>query len=233
MVERWTDALAKLARDPDWLARNEKLGGIPAIRSPAAGRRPMRYAYGSATRSVRQNGIAKRHSMRYAIELIYVLIAVAVGFGATLVMDLWGILLKHTFSIPSSNYCFVGRWLRYMPEGIFRHSSIAAAPHKPAECAVGWIAHYAIGAIFALALVLLATPQWLREPTVLPAMILGIATVAIPFLVMQPSFGQGVAASKTPNPTQARLRSIMNHAVFGFGLYISALALSVVFKANA
>jgi tripartite-type tricarboxylate transporter receptor subunit TctC len=34
-VERWTDALAKLARDPGWLDRNEKLGGIPAIRSPA------------------------------------------------------------------------------------------------------------------------------------------------------------------------------------------------------
>ena len=35
VVERWTETLAKLARDPDWLARNEKLGGIPAIRSPA------------------------------------------------------------------------------------------------------------------------------------------------------------------------------------------------------
>jgi tripartite-type tricarboxylate transporter receptor subunit TctC len=35
VVERWTDALAKLARDPDWLGRNEKLGGISAIRSPA------------------------------------------------------------------------------------------------------------------------------------------------------------------------------------------------------
>jgi Protein of unknown function (DUF2938) len=104
------------------------------------------------------------------IELIYVLIAIAVGFGATLVMDLWGIFLKHTFNIPSPNYCFVGRWLCYMPEGIFRHSSIAAAPQKPAECPVGWIAHYAIGVIFALALVLLASPQWLQKPTVLPAM---------------------------------------------------------------
>lgn len=35
VVERWADALAKLARDADWLARNEKLGGISAIRSPA------------------------------------------------------------------------------------------------------------------------------------------------------------------------------------------------------
>jgi hypothetical protein len=167
------------------------------------------------------------------IEVIYVLNAIAVGFGATLLMDLWCIFLKHTFNIPSPNYCFVGRWLRYMPEGIFRHSSIAAAPPKPAECTVGWIAHYAIGVIFAFALVLLASPQWLQEPTFLPAMILGLATVAIPLLVMQPSFGLGIAASKTPNPTQARLRSLMNHAVFGLGLYISALALSLVFKAYA
>src|SRR5213592_1542615 len=89
------------------------------------------------------------------IELIYVLIAIGVGFGATLVMDLWGIFVKHTFNIPSPNYCFVGRWLRYMPEGVFLHSSIAAAPQKPAECTVGWIAHYAMGVIFALTLVLL------------------------------------------------------------------------------
>lgn len=164
------------------------------------------------------------------IELIYVFIAIAVGLGATLVMDLWAILLKRAFNIPSPNYCFVGRWLGYMPEGIFRHSSIAAAPQKPAECTVGWIAHYAIGAIFALALVLLASPRWLHEPTVLPAMILGLATVAIPFLVMQPSFGLGIASSKTPNPTQARLRSLMNHAVFGLGLYLSALALGLVFS---
>jgi hypothetical protein len=167
------------------------------------------------------------------IEPIYVLIAIAAGLGATLVMDLWAIFLKQAFNVPSPSYCLVGRWLRYMPEGIFRHGSIAAAPQKPAECKVGWIAHYAIGAIFALSLVLFASPRWLQEPTLLPAMVLGLATVAFPFLVMQPSFGLGLAASKTPNPTQARLRSLMNHAVFGLGLYISALAISFVFKAHA
>src|SRR5437867_6474504 len=167
------------------------------------------------------------------IELIHVLIAIAVGLGATIVMDLCAIFLRRAFDIPSPNYCFVGRWLRYMPEGIFRHSSIAAAPQKPAECTVGWIAHYAIGVIFALALVLLACPLRLQAPTVLPALILGLATVALPFFVMQPSFGLGIAASKTPNPTQARVRSLMNHAEIGLGLYISALALSLVFKAYA
>ena len=32
-ADKWTEALAKLATDPDWLAGNAKLGGIPAIRS--------------------------------------------------------------------------------------------------------------------------------------------------------------------------------------------------------
>jgi tripartite-type tricarboxylate transporter receptor subunit TctC len=35
VVERWSEALAKLARDEAWLAGNERLGGIPAIRSPS------------------------------------------------------------------------------------------------------------------------------------------------------------------------------------------------------
>jgi tripartite-type tricarboxylate transporter receptor subunit TctC len=35
VVARWSDVLSKLARDPAWLAGVEKLGGIPAVRSPA------------------------------------------------------------------------------------------------------------------------------------------------------------------------------------------------------
>src|SRR5262245_8463074 len=146
-------------------------------------------------------------------------------------MDLWTVFLKRTFSIPLPNYCFVGRWLRHMTDGVFRHPSIAAAAQKPAECTVGWIAHYAIGVLFALALVALTTPQWLQSPTPMPALIFGIVTVGMPFLIMHPSFGLGLAASKVPNPMQARLRSLMNHAAFGVGLYVSALAASSIVEA--
>lgn len=31
--------------------------------------------------------------------------AVAIGMGATLIMDLWNLFLKRMFSIPSLNYC--------------------------------------------------------------------------------------------------------------------------------
>jgi putative tricarboxylic transport membrane protein len=45
VVERWSEALAQLARDPAWLAGNEKLGGIPAIRSPAETEKFVREQY--------------------------------------------------------------------------------------------------------------------------------------------------------------------------------------------
>jgi tripartite-type tricarboxylate transporter receptor subunit TctC len=36
VLERWSAAMAQLSRDAQWLAGNEKLGGVPAVRSPAA-----------------------------------------------------------------------------------------------------------------------------------------------------------------------------------------------------
>ena len=157
-------------------------------------------------------------------------VAVVVGLGATLFMDLWALLLKHAFGIPSADYCLVGRWLRHMPEGTFTHASIAAASKKRFECAVGWIAHYVVGTMYALVLVALVSASWLARPTLLPAILFGIGSVLVPFLIMQPSFGLGIAAARTPNPTQARLKSLMAHAVFGVGLYVCAAGMSYVLK---
>lgn len=149
--------------------------------------------------------------------------AILIGLGATLTTDLWALFLKHAFKITSPNYCLVGRWIRTMPEGIFTHSNIASAPQKSAECTVGWIAHYMIGVTFAIGFVALVGNTWLQHPTLIPAIIFGVGTVLMPFFIMQPAFGLGFAASKTPNPTQARLRSLMNHVAFGAGLYLFAL----------
>jgi hypothetical protein len=149
--------------------------------------------------------------------------AILIGLGATLTTDLWALLLKRAFKITTPNYCLVGRWLRYMPEGVFRHSNIASTPRKSSECTVGWIAHYTIGITFAIAFVALVGNNWLQHPTLIPAIVFGVVTVLAPFFIMQPSFGLGFAASKMSNPTKARLRSLMNHSAFGVGLYLFAL----------
>lgn len=154
------------------------------------------------------------------------LVAAAIGLFATLFMDLWAFSLKSAFNIPLANYCLVGRWFLHMPEGKFVHASIANASPKRFECGTGWIAHYAIGAAYALLFVALASERWMAQPEILPPLLFGIGSLIVPFLVMQPSFGLGIAASRTPNPTHARLRSLMAHIAFGVGLYLSAICLS-------
>ena len=167
-----------------------------------------------------------------SIEADDILGAMAMGIGATLVMDLWNLFLKRAFDIPSLSYGLLGRWLRHMPGGTFRHASIAAAPQKPFECAVGWMAHYALGVGFALVFVVLTAGDWLARPTLLPALLYGTGTVVFPFFIMQPSLGLGVAGSRTPEPTKARLKSLVTHIVFGVGLYICALGVCYVLRVH-
>jgi Protein of unknown function (DUF2938) len=139
-------------------------------------------------------------------------------------MDLWNGFLKRGFGIPSLNYCLLGRWVRHMTSGKFAHSSIAKAPAKRFECAVGYLAHYSIGVAFALGFVTIAPEGWLERPSPALAVLFGIGTVVFPFFVMQPSLGLGMASSKAPKPLQARLKSVATHTVFGVGLYLAAVA---------
>lgn len=164
------------------------------------------------------------------MSVTYLVAAALVGIGATFAMDVWNAFLKKAFGIPSLNYCLLGRWLLHMPKGKFRHPSIAAAPSKRFECSVGPLAHYTIGIVFAVGFVLLASEAWLERPTLAPVLLYGIGTVVFPLFVMQPAFGLGVAAAKTPKPTQARLKSLMTHTVFGIGLFVCAWAMSFVLR---
>ena len=154
--------------------------------------------------------------------------AIPIGLGATLAFDLWGQFLKHAFQIAPSNICLVGRWLHYMPNGTFKHANIATIPAKRAECAAGWIAHYFIGITLATLFVIIAGDEWLQQPTPLPAIVFGILTVLAPFAIMQPAIGLGFAAAHATNPGQARLRSLMNHMVFGAGLYFFAWLINLL-----
>ena len=94
------------------------------------------------------------------------------------------------------------------------------------ELVIGWGTHYAVGIVFSTVLVALQGSGWLHRPTFVPALLTGLATVAMPLFVMQPAMGSGFAASKTPTPLKNCTRSIANHAVFGVGMYLSAIAVA-------
>jgi hypothetical protein len=167
-----------------------------------------------------------------SVEANYILGAIAIGVGASLFMDIWNMFLKRAFGIPSLNYCLLGRWIRHLPEGTFRHTNITAASPKSFECMIGWTAHYSIGIVFAVLFIFVTSGDWLERPTLLPALLYGVGTVVFPFFIMQPSLGLGIASSRTRNPTQARLKSLMTHTVFGVGLYVCALATNYMLRVH-
>ncbi|MEJ6001471.1 DUF2938 family protein [Paucibacter soli] len=148
-----------------------------------------------------------------------------VGVGATALLDLWLLLLRR-LGIPTGSFALIGRWVGHMQRGRFVHVAINHAEPLRHEAAFGWLTHYAVGIAFAAVLVLLQGPAWLAAPRLLPALLTGLATVAMPLLLMQPAMGQGVAASKTPTPLRNVLRNLSNHAVFGVGLYLAAALLA-------
>jgi tripartite-type tricarboxylate transporter receptor subunit TctC len=45
IVTRWSEVFARLAKDPDWQAGNSRIGGVAAIRSPAATEQYVREQY--------------------------------------------------------------------------------------------------------------------------------------------------------------------------------------------
>ena len=154
--------------------------------------------------------------------------ALAIGVGATAVMDVWAVALKRYWCIPSLNLAMVGRWLGHLPRGTVTHVNIAQAAPVRDEAVLGWTAHYLIGVLFAAVLLALVGEQWVQAPTFAPALLAGLVSVAAPFCILQPGMGAGLAASKTPHPAAARLRSLMAHAAFGIGLYLAALLWSTV-----
>jgi len=149
----------------------------------------------------------------------FLLSALIIGVGATAAMDVWGIARQRLLGIPAANYALVGRWLAWMPRGRFGHDSIAATPSVRHERFIGWAAHYIIGIAFAGVLLSAFGIAWIQAPTIIPALLVGVGTVAAPFLLMQPGMGAGIAASRTPRPGAARVQSLLTHFIFGVGLY--------------
>ena len=145
-------------------------------------------------------------------------------------MDLWGLARKPLLGIAPPNYALVGRWIAYMTHGRFRHDSIAASAPVRGEHIIGWTVHYLTGIAFAAMLIGIWGAAWVQQPTIGPALAVGIGAVVAPFFLMQPGMGAGIAASRTPRPASARLQSLITHGVFGLGLYAAGQMVHLVYS---
>jgi hypothetical protein len=150
------------------------------------------------------------------------------GIGATLLLDLFALARAKATATPAPDYALVGRWLAHVVRGRLIHAAIARSAPVSGEAVIGWTAHYTIGICFAAVLVAGFGAEWTQAPALIPALIVGVGSIAAPFLIMQPGMGLGLFARRTPNPRAARLRSLTTHLIFGFALYASGWAVRLI-----
>lgn len=149
--------------------------------------------------------------------------SVVLGVAATALLDIWALFLQRAFGIAPPNWAMVGRWVGHLPQGTFVHEDIGRAAPVPNELAIGWVFHYAVGIVFAAALLAIWGLGWARNPTLVPALIVGYVTIGCGWFILQPGMGAGIAAVKRPNAMQIRALNFLGHTVFALGLYGAAL----------
>lgn len=153
---------------------------------------------------------------------------VVVGLIATIVMDLVAWIRQRFFGIQPLDYALLGRWVLNLPTGKIAHHPIMASESKRGERALGWVVHYAIGISLGWLFMVLVSPTLYPLPFLRFPLYFGVATLVLPWFVMQPAFGFGIAAAKTPDPARARLHSAIAHVAYGFGLWIGEVTVGPV-----
>jgi hypothetical protein len=84
----------------------------------------------------------------------FIVWGVLIGVGGSALMDVWALLLRRAFKVPTLEYALLGRWICYFPRGRFFHVRIAASdPIRGERCPWPWESrhlHMAIDTSFRL-----------------------------------------------------------------------------------
>lgn len=155
---------------------------------------------------------------------------ILIGIGATIIMDLWALILAAMPGQARPNWGLVGRWFWHLRHGQIFHDDISDAKPYKHEVALGWIGHYAVGILYGVIFAIYGGAEWLADPVFLPVWIFGILTVSAGWFLLQPGLGIGWAASKLPNARNVRLLNLIAHTFFALGMYGTALLLQSSFQ---
>ena len=149
------------------------------------------------------------------------------GVAATATMDVLANVFQGVGLTVGAKGQWVGRWYLGIARGQFVHSNIAVSPEQPGEKRAALVGHYAIG--IALAVLYVAGAGWLGvSPGVFfVALGYGVATSVFPWFLMFPAMGFGLLGLKGPPEFRLFTSSLMNHLVYGFGLWWIARVLQL------
>jgi len=111
----------------------------------------------------------------------------------------------------------IGRWAPDVLRGRWRHADIRSDPARRGEVGLGLATHYVTGVVLTQAFLLLLRGENGR-PTFPGGIAFGIATAALPLLVMFPSMGYGAFGLRSGDAARIGRIMLLGHAAFGLGI---------------
>ncbi len=148
---------------------------------------------------------------------------VPAGVLATVTMDIAMVTAERfggsAFTSERLGPDMIGRWAADLARGRWRRDEIeiTSEPAVRGELALGMLTHYATGVILTEAFVLL--PRSGNDRTSLAVgTAYGIATAALPLLVMFPSMGYGWFGLRSGDAARLNRIMLLGHAAFGIGI---------------
>jgi hypothetical protein len=119
------------------------------------------------------------------------------------------------------NIALVGRWFLGLLRGQLIHSNILESKPYPYEVKAGWAFHFLVGGggvALIYPLFFQTTELPLPGNHLLSGMLFGLATSALPWFILLPSFGWGVFGWRGPQGSNALLASTLSHVPYGLGV---------------
>jgi hypothetical protein len=111
----------------------------------------------------------------------------------------------------------IGRWAADLVRGRSRHDDITSEPARRGELALGILTHYVTGIILTQAFLLLPR-RGNGRPSLAAGTAFGIATAALPLLVLFPSLGYGWFGLRSGEAARLDRIMLLGHTAFGVGI---------------
>jgi hypothetical protein len=146
---------------------------------------------------------------------------VPAGVLATITMDSAMVAASYiggsAFSSDRLGVNVIGRWAADLLRGRWRHDDIRSEPARRGELGLGLLTHYVTGII--LTGVFLLLPRRRHErPSFAAGTAFGIATAALPLLVLFPSLGYGWLGFRSGEAVRLNRIMLLGHTAFGVGI---------------
>jgi hypothetical protein len=149
-------------------------------------------------------------------------VSVSAGALATLIMDLAMLAAARVGGASTSGPDrlgpgIIGRWAYGLLRGEWRHEDITREPSRRGELALGILTHYGTGIVLTQAY-LVAARRVGGRPSVRHATGFGIASAALPLLVLFPSLGYGPFGLRSGDAARIDAIMLIGHVAFGMGI---------------